>query len=191
MNEGLDFVCAESSGVPILLCPAELANHWEGINEPTGGREINAVFHLNGPDGAHVDYDRACDAAAEYISSIQIGTGQALVFGDEIPAMYWIKSETFNGGYALTWLFLPDAEHPDYRKLIKALPDGFFSDSGYTVTCSDKGFLLFPSTQSPIDGDYFESVEIKVPAGTYATGLGFYETSETNIRIIRIQQQNK
>jgi hypothetical protein len=193
MNEDLPFVCAESSGVPILLCPAEIAEYWEGINEPRNGRIIEADFYLNSPHGTHVDYDRACDAANEYVSTIQIGSGKALIFGEEIPTMYWIASDAFNGGYALTWLFLPEKEKRDnlsYKELVKSLPEKFFSDTKQLVTCSDKGFLLFPSTHAPIDGDYFEYVEINCPAGIYGASLGFHETPDTSIRIIKIQHQD-
>jgi hypothetical protein len=193
MNQSLHFVCAESSGVPILLCPAEIAEYWEGINDPSNGRIVEAKFHLNGPYGAHIDYDRACDAANEYVSTIRIGSGEAFVFGEEIPTMYWIHSDTFVGGYALTWLFLPEKrnhENLSYQELVKTLPDDFFSDTKQTVTCSGKGFLLFPSTHAPIDGDYFEYVKINCPAGTYGASLGFYETPDTSIRLIKIQRQD-
>lgn len=190
MNEELPLVCAESSGVPILFCPTEIAAYWEGIHEPSQGRVIEATFHLNGPNGVHIDYDRACDAADDYVNTIQIGPGEALVFGEEIPTMYWINSNSFIGGYALAWLDLPKGERPNYRELAENLPKNFFNDTGKTVTCSDEGFLLFPSTNALMDGDYFEFVDIKLPAGTYAASLGFYETSNISIRIIKIQRQD-
>jgi hypothetical protein len=193
MDENLPFVCAENSSVPILLCPVEIAEYWEGINEPSNGRIIEADFYLNSPNGPHIDYDRACDAANEYVSTIQIGPGEALIFGEEIPTMYWVASDTFTGGYALTWLFLPakeERENLSYRELVESLPYSFFSDTKQTVTCSDKGFLLFPSTHALVDNDYFESVEINCPAGVYGASLGFYETPDTSIRIIKIQRQN-
>ncbi|MGI4835880.1 MAG: Imm21 family immunity protein [Janthinobacterium lividum] len=188
MNEGLEFVCAESAGVPILLCPAEFAGYWEGINEPRNGRIIDAEFDLNGPDGVHVDYDRACDAADDYINIIQIGSGQALVFGEEIPSMYWVASDHFVGGHFVTWVYLAEGELPDFRALMATLPNDFFKKTAYTITCSAQGLLLFPSTNAPMDGEYFEFVEIKLPAGEYAAALGFYETPDTSIRIIKIQQ---
>ncbi|MGI4737171.1 MAG: hypothetical protein ACRYG7_18545 [Janthinobacterium lividum] len=120
MNEDLPFVCAESSGVPILLCSAEIAEYWEGINEPRNGRVIEADFDLNGPNGVHVDYDRACDLASNYVNTIQIGPGEALLLGEEIPSMYWIQSESFDGGYLVTWVHLSGEEEPDYRALIKS-----------------------------------------------------------------------
>lgn len=183
-------MCAESSGVPILFCPTEIAVYWEGIHEPSQGHVIEATFHLNGPNGVHIDYDRACDASDDYVSIIQIGSGEALIFGEEIPTMYWINSESFIGGYALAWLSLPKDSRPNYRELAETLPENFFTDTGKTVTCTDKGFLLFPSTQAPMDGDYFEFVDIKLPAGTYTAALGFYETPDTSIRIIKIQQRD-
>jgi hypothetical protein len=190
MNEGLKFVCAESSGVPILLCPAEAAEYWEGINEPSNGRVIKAHFDLNGPNGVHVDYDRACDAAEDYVNTIQIGPSQALVFGEEIPSMYWIPSSGFVGGYFITWVYLPEGEPPNFRELIEALPDNSFQETGHSAACTSQGFLLFPSTQAPMDGEYFEFVEIKLPAGEYAATIGFYETPDTSIRIIKIQRQD-
>jgi hypothetical protein len=190
MNEGLKFVCAESSGVPILLCPAEFAEYWEGINEPRNGRIIEAKFDLNGPDGIHVDYDRACDAAVDYVNTIQIGPSQALIFGEELPSMYWVASDNFVGGYFVTWLYIAEGKLPDFRALIASLPNDIFSNIKCAATCSDEGFLLFPSTQAPIDGEYFEFVEIKLPAGEYAATLGFYETPDTSIRIIKIQRQD-
>jgi hypothetical protein len=190
MNEDLLFMCAESSGVPILLCPVEIASYWEGTNEPSDGRVIEADFNLNGPIGIRVDYDRACDVATDYINTIQIGPGKALILGQEIPSMYWIQSETFDGGYLATWVYLPSDEELDYRALVKSLPSGFFSDPVHTAICSDKGFLLFPSTQAPVDGGYFQYVKINCAAGIYGASLGFYETPDTNIRIIKIQHQD-
>jgi len=190
MNEDLKFVCAESSGVPILLCTAEAAEYWEGISEPISDRIIEANFDLNGPDGVHLDYDRACDAAEDYISTIPIGSSQALVFGEEIPSMYWVPSSRFIGGHFITWVYLPEEGPPDFRELVEALPDKFFYATGHTVACTKKGLLLFPSTHSHMDGEYFESVEIKLPAGEYAAALGFYETPDTSIRVIKIQRQD-
>ncbi|MBD2767623.1 hypothetical protein IC235_06935 [Hymenobacter sp. BT664] len=190
MNETLKIICAESSGVPILLCPAEFASQWEGTHEPSDGRIIKAVFHLNGPEGTHVDYDRACDAAGEYVNVIKIGAGRALIFGDEIPAMYWVDSQTFNGGYALTWLFLPEEDEPDYKELIQTLSDSFFTDTGHSITCYNNGFWLFPSTQSPQDVHFFQSVEVRCPAGTYNAAIGFYRKPDINLRIIKIQRQD-
>jgi hypothetical protein len=189
MNEGLDFVCAESSGVPILLCPAETAEYWEGINKPRNGRVIEANFDLNGPGGVHVDYDRACDAAKDYVNTIQIGPSQALIFGEEIPSMYWVSSDSFVGGYFVTWVYLPE-ELPDFQTLIAVLPKDFFHETIYTITSSTQGLLLFPSTNAPMDGEYFQFVEINCQPGTYGVALGFYETPDTSIRIIKIQRQD-
>jgi hypothetical protein len=136
MNEDLLFVCAESSGVPILLCPVEIASYWEGTNEPSDGRVIEADFNLNGPIGIRVDYDRACDVATDYINTIQIGPGKALILGQEIPSMYWIQSETFDGGYLATWVYLPSDEELDYRALVKSLPSGFFKPQWMVVISS-------------------------------------------------------
>ncbi len=172
----------------MLLCPTEIASQWEGINEPSGGRVVEADFYLNAPDGPHVDYDRACDLADEYVNTIPIGSGQALLFGDEIPALYWIAAETFTGGYVLTWLYLPE-EEPAYQAFVNVLPDSLFHDTNCTVTCSDKGFLLFPSTQAPMNSDYFDFIKIDLPAGIYAATLGFYKTPDTSLRIIKIQHK--
>lgn len=189
MNQQFPLLCAESAGVPMLLCPAEFVSYWEGINEPSNGRVVEAGFLLNTPDGPHVDYDRACDLADEYVNTIQIGPGQALLFGDEIPALYWIATEQFVGGYVLTWLYLPK-EKPDYYALVRSLPADCFHETGCTATCSAEGFILFPSTQAPIDGEYFEFIQVRLPAGTYAASLGFYETPDTSLRIIKIERQN-
>jgi hypothetical protein len=190
MNEDLPFICSESSGVPIILCPAEIVEYWEGINEPRNGRVINAKFNLNGPNGVNVDYDRACDAANDYINIIQIGPNQALVFGEEIPSIYWIASDNFVGGHFVTWTYSAEKELPDFRVLVTTLHNDFFNETACSITCSAQGLLLFPSTNAPMDGKYFQSIEIKCPPGIYGTALGFYETPETSIRIIKIQRQD-
>lgn len=190
MNEDLPFVCAESSGVPILLCPAEIASHWEGTNKPSNGRIIEAKFDLNGPNGVHVDYDRACDTADDYVNIISIGPSNALIFGEEIPAMHWIKSNIFDGGYLVTWSYLPDGDEPNYQALTETLSTDFFTDTGFAATCSSEGFLLFPSTQAPADNNYFDFVKIDCSAGNYGAAIGFYETPDTSIRIIKIQRQD-
>jgi hypothetical protein len=190
MNEELPFICAESSGVPILLCPAETAEYWEGINEPRNGRVIEAEFNLNGPDGIHVDYDRACDAASDYVNTIQIGPSQALIFGEEIPSIYWVTSDNFVGGYFVTWIYVSEGKLPDFRALIATLPNDSFSDTNCVAPCSNEGFVLFPSTQAPMDRMYFKFIEIKLPAGDYAAALGFYETPDISIRVIKIQRQD-
>ncbi|RZJ61295.1 MAG: hypothetical protein EOO58_01990 [Hymenobacter sp.] len=190
MNEGLKFVCAESSGVPILFCPVEFAEYWEGINEPRNGRVIEAEFDLNGPDGVHVDYDRACDAANNYVNIIQIGPGQSLIFGEEIPSMYWVPSNSFVGGHFVTWIYLAEGELPDFQALIATLTTDFFNETGYTIACSAQGLLLFPATNAPTDGKYFQFVEISCQPGIYGAALGFYETPDTSIRIIKIQRHD-
>lgn len=124
------------------------------------------------------------------MSTIQVGPSQALIFGEEIPSMYWVASDNFIGGHFVTWLYIAEGKLPDFRALTATLPNDLFSNTNCVAICSNEGFLLFPSTQAPMDGEYFEFVEIKLPAGEYAAALGFYETSDTSIRVIKIQQQN-
>jgi hypothetical protein len=190
MNEDLKFVCAESSGVPILLCPAEIAEYWEGINEPRDSRIIEAEFNLNGSSGVHVDYDRACDAAKDYINTIQVGPSQSLIFGEEIPSMYWVPSDSFIGGHFVTCIYSAEGKPPNFRALTATLTNDFFSETGYTITCSAQGLLLFPSTNAPMDGKHFQFVEISCQPGIYGVALGVYETPDSSIRIIKIQRQD-
>jgi hypothetical protein len=189
VNEGLKFVCAESSGVPILLCPAEIAEYWEGINEPRNGRVIKADFDLNGPGGVHVDYDRACDAANNYINTIQIGSSHALIFGEQIPSIYWVPSDSFDGGHFVTCIYSAEEETLNFRALLKTLSNDFFNKTAYTIECSTQGLLLFPSTNAPMDGKYFQVVEINCQPGIYEAAIGFYETPNTSIRIIKFQRK--
>ena len=104
--------------------------------------------------------------------------------------MYWVASDNFVGGHFVTWVYLAEGELPDFRALVTTLPNDLFSNTNCVATCSNEGFLLFPSTQAPMDSEYFESVEIKLPAGEYAAALGFYETPDTSIRVIKIQRQD-
>ena len=193
MSKDLKWICGESTGVPFLLCPVELADEWEGSQEPSNGRIVEANFRAFGPDSIATDYDRACDAASDYINLIQIGNSTALVLGEENRGATWIRSDNFIGGYILIWVMLPD-EEPDYRNLVKGLPQAFFRNMEIVLRCSDKGFLLFPSTQSPHD-KYLQFVEAVCSAGMYNVSFGIYEQAdtkgepETEIRIIEIRRQ--
>jgi len=189
-NKHLPFVCPVTTGVPILLCPAEIASAWEAIAPPSNGRVFTTSLY--GPDGPHTDYARACDAAySQLVSNISVGSGSALVLGGENPSVCWLQSEDFAGGYLVTWLYTKADDFPDYKDLIDTLPEEFFQETGCSIYATEAGFYLFESVIGPLDGEDFElgAVKIQCPPGNYKTTIGFYETDDTEIKIVRIKHQ--
>ncbi|MBC6698409.1 Imm21 family immunity protein [Hymenobacter puniceus] len=184
MAAELNWITAVNSGVPLLLCPAELAPLWEEIDHPTNGRVVKSTFRFSSESGVATDYDRACEVAKDYAQTISIGEGHALLLGDEIPFATWIASESFIGGYIVIPYTFSD-EEPDYSIIAKEIPSTEFSDTFIHITASESGLVLFPSTDK-VKGE--DSLEIECLPGSYTISIAFHITDDIEIRIFKVEQ---
>ena len=120
----------ESNGGPLLLAPAALLTAWEGASPPAGSRVIEARFRWD-PDGPATDYDRACDVSG-YAGVIPVGSGWALVIGDEPSPARWESAP--GGGVVVRWEHAPDAATAEAA--VASLLSGGLAELAWSPECA-------------------------------------------------------
>ncbi len=91
----------ESSGGPLIAVPRSLCPLWEGSDQPTGGRVVDATFRWDNPEAPATDYDRACDID-DYLGVLRVGPGWGLVLGDEPASTCYVPEP--GGGVLVRWI---------------------------------------------------------------------------------------
>src|SRR5918998_4373634 len=88
-----------TSGGPLIVLPAEIAHHWRGI-EPPLDAQVPEGWKWGDPNGPVCDYDRACGVEDD-LGTLDVGPGQALVFGDEPMITAFLPRP--DGGVFVRW----------------------------------------------------------------------------------------
>lgn len=87
-------------GGPIILMEEALLPFWEGSNEPSNGRIVEAEFRW-GLDVA-TDYDRACDIN-NWAGVVDVADGFALVLGTSGDTATWVP-DLVSEGALVEWV---------------------------------------------------------------------------------------
>ncbi|HEX8659588.1 MAG TPA: hypothetical protein VF690_18750 [Hymenobacter sp.] len=185
-----DWITGFTTGVPHLLCPAQLVSHWEGNNAPTNGRIVESTFRCsNNPDEPTTDYDLACAISLlpQEVGTIEIGDGKAIVICGEIAFSVWVPASNFVGGYVVVPEYWTDTEY-NCHDIIAEVGEEAYCDSGIRLISNGQGFSLFASTEIEAD-PYFEAVKTFSEKGEYGVATYFYESTAADfqLRIFRIK----
>lgn len=186
-----DWITGVTSGVPQLLCPAELAEYWEGINAPSNERVVESDFRVSSNLAEPTtDYDLACAISflPQEAGLISVATGEALVICGEIPFAAWIPATDFSGGYIVVPAFWTEVE-VDCHEIIPSINPISYFDAELILRSNGSGFILFAATDSALDAN-FEFIQIPAPLGTYKVGTFFYDTPDFQLRLIRIKAKD-
>jgi immunity protein 21 of polymorphic toxin system len=128
-----------SCGGPLLLLPAEYLDAWEGAEEPSDGRVVEAEFRWNlDPDAPATDYDRACDVE-DYVGIIPVGAGQGLVFPDKLTTTWWPQSPSSG------MLIRGYTDHADLLPTLAALPEEAWQAELFTFEVGQGPLYLIDS----------------------------------------------
>jgi frataxin-like iron-binding protein CyaY len=133
---------------------------WEGTAVPAESRKVEAQFRWN-PDGPATDYDRACDVD-DYIGLIDVGSGKAIVLGDEPLMTTWLSSA--DGGLLVRWV-CADNEETLLAAAHRIQMDAY-EDSGVSFTVGDSPLVLLAACESS-DDKLYPRIEFEIPSGRY------------------------
>lgn len=136
-----------SEGGPLLLLPEKYLDAWEGTDEPSNGRVVEAQFRRD-PDISATDYDRACDVE-DFLGVIDVGEGQGVIFGDEPLMTTWLPSTTEDGGMFVRWV---EAEsEADLIEFATSFSQTDFHDTSVSITVDDSDLILFAAYEAGRD----------------------------------------
>jgi hypothetical protein len=136
----------ESPGGPLLVLPTLLASEWSGADSD--------------------DYARACSVGAA-VGVVSVGSGAALVLGDEPLETSWLASPASDGGVLVRWIHADsDASVADHLR-------GWHDLLGWTRNLSfqsmgDSAYLM-PAADNAADPK-LPRMEIPLVAGKYSLG---------------------
>lgn len=157
-----------ADGGPHVLLPAEASGEWTGIRTSRHEGRSGIRFRWSGDAAAPAsDYDAACDMAG-LAGLVQVGIGEALVLGDEVPMSTWVPSSPFSGGVLIVPMTWPDSKHDDSALLsaVAAVAPGEFLPTGLVLRLSSGRLLLCAAADYGPDWRYPTS-PISIPPGEY------------------------
>lgn len=137
--------CIWTGDGPLIVMPREAAPLWEGTEEPSGGRVVEAVFRYDDEAAPATDYDRACDVGMEE------GTGELLTVGNSwavVPGWGEGSVAFFDTQESGIWALVctlgsgTDTHTPEvFRKhLFSIMPEHWETLSGEVIV--EDGFLV-------------------------------------------------
>jgi hypothetical protein len=144
-----DFQWCSCDGGPHLFMPAELLDQWEGVNRPSRGRVVDAIFRFSmNLASPATDYDRACDVN-DLLGVIPVGDGHALVLGDEVPMSTWIAHPDGRGGDIVVLMQWADDARV-FRRIADSprVPDDRFEATDIELLLRRDDAVLLPASDS-------------------------------------------
>jgi hypothetical protein len=157
----------ESTGGPLILIEEALMPYWNG--------------HSSSSHSSMTDYERAC-AISDYLGTIGVGPGHAVVLGEEPASTAWWHSSELDFSYLVRWVF---AESED--EIIKALDTlsiNSWERNDIEIKVAKEKLVLFDSAFPGYDID--TSISIQIPTGTYIVEtLHYTPNAETSLILHR------
>lgn len=152
-----------SDGGPLMVLERRLLSHWEGSDAPSGGRIVEAESRW-GLDVA-TDYDRACDVS-DWIDSIRVGDGEALIFGGDESAATWLPGEYGADGVVIRWEFA-DSED-GVMESARAWASSELKGTEISFSSQTSSLVLFAATETGEQQPIYPRLEFTIPAGSYS-----------------------
>ncbi|HEY5838764.1 MAG TPA: Imm21 family immunity protein [Pyrinomonadaceae bacterium] len=163
-----------SDGGPLLLVEKSLVSDWQGVSTlQTNGAE----------DGPPADYDRAC-SIEDYVGLIAVGTGEALVLGDEPMQTSWLAVSD-REGILIRWQWAADEE--SVRNTLHEIIEAAWESTDVRFEIKTGELLLFDAAYP---GDEIESsLVINLSAGEYSVNTAFWRPEdETSLILHRLRR---
>jgi hypothetical protein len=149
-----------TDGGPTLVLAASLIPKWRGIEAPVG-RTVEAVFRAGDPSAPATDYDRACDAADDWLGCVKIDDGLGLVLGgDETSSAFYVLGSDFG---IVRWI-AADSEEAMERLMSGA---GCSLALAYVEYVHPGGELVMMAACDDASGFTYEPLKAVLPAGRY------------------------
>ncbi|MDT5268358.1 MAG: hypothetical protein QOH49_544 [Acidobacteriota bacterium] len=160
-----------SAGGPLVLLEEHLLPEWRGHDGSTAQEHEGRT-----------DYERACDVD-DYLGLVEVGSGRALVLGDEPMQTTWCPSPEGSGVVLLRWQWA-DSE----AAVIDAagdMPEESWESTGLIFQTSGRDLVLFDSAY-PGD-EPGERLTIQLARGQYGIDTAHYRPdAETSLVLHRL-----
>jgi len=172
-------------GGPLILMEKRLLSFWEGADEPSNGRAVEAESRW-GLDVA-TDYDRACDIRS-WAGVIEVGSGRALVLSTDGDAMAtWLPPVGISEGVIIEWAYA-DSEDQVISEAYRWLRNGSVDViSDFEVETSP--LVLFVSAEAGSDTIYDRQI-FEIQPGPYEVASGGQVTDTTSVVCHRFRLKN-
>ena len=128
-----------SGGGPLIVLPAEVAEHWRGTWPPPGAA-VPEAWSWGDPGGPVCDYDRAC-AVRGCLGMVAVGPGFGLVLGDEPLATTFLP--TPEGGVFARWSGADEGTDP--RHLLDSPPAPRWKATRHRLEVGPGGIIVIDS----------------------------------------------
>jgi hypothetical protein len=169
------FTWVSGDGGPLILMEQKYLANWEGCDEPSNGRVIEA----NSRWGLEVatDYDLACDVE-DYLGLINVGKGKALVFGGDELATTWFPLLENHEGILIRWNYgNSESEVIDFAE---SLADEVEKNETIEFSVENSELALFVAAESGNDKVY-PRLNFNLSSGTYKVSTIEREDEQTSI----------
>lgn len=174
----------QSNGGPLLLLARSLLPEWGGSLRGTTG--MDAEFRWRG-EGPATDYDRACDIK-DYTGLIPVGSGHALVLGDEpLMTCWWPSSK--DGGLLVRWVC---ADSEPFLQNPQGLVGIRFTTTPHVLHAVEGEHRLFDSALPGTDVSPNNALLVELEPGSYEVATGqFTPDSRTELLLHRLQRTSR
>lgn len=169
------FNWVSGDGGPLILMEQQYLANWEGSDEPSNGRviEANSRWVLD----VATDYDRAC-AIEDYLGLINVGKGKAIVLGGDEMSTTWVPLYKNNEGMLIRWIF--GNSESEVVEFAKFLLDEVGKDENIEFTVEDSELVLFVAAESGNDKIY-PRLKFSLSKGTYRISTIESEDEQTSV----------
>jgi len=158
-----------------MLVEEKYLSSWEGSNEPSNGRVVDANFRWGSEIAT--DYDRACDIE-EWIGLVNVGEGKAIVLGGDETSTTWFPLAESQEGMLVRWIYANSDE--EIINKAKSLSNELGKGENFEFRIEDSELILFAACEASDDRIYAR-LKFKLPSGTYKIVTIEYEDEQTSV----------
>ncbi len=174
-TEDFKFNWISADGGPLIVLEQKYLENWEGSDEPSNGRIVEANFRW-GLDIA-TDYDRACDIE-DYLGLINVGKGEAIVLGGDELATTWFPLSEDQAGFLIRWNY-GNSEF-DVINAAKSLINEAGKDENIEFTVKDSNLILFAAAE-PGNYQIYPRLKFNLSSGNYKIFTNEYKDEQTSV----------
>jgi hypothetical protein len=166
---------------PLILMPRPALMAWGGVEQPRGGRVIEARSRWRDPDAPATDYDRACDLQ-EPLGVLDVNGRAALVLGGEPLATTWLPRP--DGGVLVRGA--GGDNRPPPLPSSQTLASVRWERTGVRITSRESSWTLFEAACPGWEIDH--SCAVSLHPGRYTVSTGAHTNTRYPLRLIRLSR---
>lgn len=168
-----DFEWVSGDGGPLLLLEKALLPKWEGSDEPSNGRVVQAE-HRWGLDVA-TDYDKACDVS-DWAGVIDVEGGSGFVFSTSNHSATWLPEIDGENGALIEWGFADSEAQLIEEARFSVASGDFVSRLKFEVNSTPS--IVFVAAERG-DESIYKRIEFDIEPGKYEVETCVRESDKT------------